>query len=183
MNRHDFPSLTLQAICDSNKMFLDVFTGAPSKVHDARIFKLSFISTLLPNACGDQWHILGDAAYPLKKYLITPYRNYGNLTEEQTNFNSKFSRCRVKIENAFGLLKARFRQLIKLDYCTVQRSSKFIIACCTLHNLCLQFGDNLDDFMIEELDIGNIEHGEPINGNENRIEGEQKRNMLCELLQ
>ena len=153
-------------------------------MHDARVFKLSFISAILPEICGDEWHILGDAAYPLKKYLITPYRDYGNLTEEQRNFNYKFSVCRVKIENAFGLLKARFRQLIRLDFNTVQRSCKFIIACCTLHNLCIYNEDNLDDFM-EEGDI-NIQDFEEINQNDNRnnnrIEGEEKRNLLCQLL-
>ncbi|XP_026826315.1 putative nuclease HARBI1 isoform X2 [Ooceraea biroi] len=112
VNRHDISSLTLQAICDSKKKFLDIFTGPPSKIHDARVFNLSFISTTLPNICGNEWHILGDTAYPLKKYLITPYKDYGNLTEEQRNFNYKFCVCRVKIENAFGLLKARFRQLL-----------------------------------------------------------------------
>lgn len=176
------PSLTLQAICDADKIFLDVFTGKPSKVHDAHVFKLSFISTMLPETCGDEWHILGDAAYPLKKYLITPYRNYGNLTEEQKNFNYNFSACRVKIENAFGLLKTRFRQLIRLDFNTVQRSCKFILACCTLHNLCIHFGDNFDEFMEKEVDIANIEHFEEINRHENRIEGEEKRNLLCQLL-
>lgn len=177
VNRHDMPSLTLQAICDADKMFLDVFTGPPSKVHDARIFKLSFINIILPQTCGDEWHILGDATYPLKKFLITPYRDYGNLTEKQRNFNYKFSVCRVKIKNAFGLLKTRFRQLIRLDFNTVQRSCKFIIACCTLHNLCIHNGDNSNDFMEEEVDIVNIPDFEGINRDDNRIEGEEKRNL------
>lgn len=153
------PSLTLQAICDANKKFLDVFTGPPSKIHNARIFNLSFTSNTLLDICENRWHILGDAAYPLKKYLITPYRDYGNLTEEQRNFNYKFSCCRVKIENAFGLLKVRFRQLHRLDFNTVQRCCAFIIACCTLHNLCLLCQDELQD-LSEEIDeaLENIEN-------------------------
>lgn len=39
----------------------------PNKIHDARVFNLSFISHTLPDICGNEWHILGDAAYPLKK--------------------------------------------------------------------------------------------------------------------
>ncbi|XP_032675599.1 putative nuclease HARBI1 [Odontomachus brunneus] len=184
VNRHDMPSLTLQAICDAKKRFLDVFTGTSSKIHDARVFNLSFIKTMLPNICGNEWHILGDAAYPLTKYLITPYRDYGNLTEEQRNFNYKFSVCRVKIENAFGLLKARFRQLIRLDFHTVQRSCKFIIACCTLHNLCISYDDNVDDFF-EEVDEhfqNNDNYFEEDYRNEDRAAGEEKRNFLCHIL-
>lgn len=135
VNRHDYPSLTLQAVCDVNKLFLDVFTGPPSKIHDARIFQLSFLSNEIQNISAD-YHLLGDAAYPLRKYLLTPYRDYGNLTAAQQNYNHKLSKTRVKIENAFGLLKQRFRQLIQLDFITVKRSANFIISCCVLHNLC-----------------------------------------------
>jgi len=44
VNRHDMPSITLQAICDANKIFVDIFTGLPSKIHDAHIFQLFHIS-------------------------------------------------------------------------------------------------------------------------------------------
>jgi len=30
-NRHDIPTITLQAICDYKKRFIDVFVGAPGK--------------------------------------------------------------------------------------------------------------------------------------------------------
>lgn len=144
---------------------------------------------MLSDICGDEQHILGDAAYPLKKYLITPYRDgiylitpYGNLTQEQRNFNYKFSACRVKIENAFGLLKTRFRQLMRLDFNTVERSC--IIACCALHNLCICNADDLDDLEDNVENIVHIEDNfqEMVRNNE-RIAGEEKRNFLCQLLQ
>lgn len=144
----------------------------------------------MPDICQDEWHILGDSAYPIKKYLITPYRDYGNLTEQQIRFNYKLSACRVKIENAFGLLKGRFRQLMRLDFTTVQRCCKFIIACCTLHNLCLLDDDYFDDFL-EEGSAEQFEHNEE-NFNfieydrhyrHDKIEGEEKRNLLCHILQ
>jgi len=43
--------------------------------------------------------------HPLKKYLLTPYRDYGNLTAAQQNYNHKLSTTRVKINNAFALFK------------------------------------------------------------------------------
>jgi hypothetical protein len=48
-NRHDAISVTLQGICDANLKFLDIFTGCPSKIHDARIYDLSFISKEVSN--------------------------------------------------------------------------------------------------------------------------------------
>jgi len=36
-NRHDIPSIILQVICDYKKRFIDVFVGAPGKIHDATV--------------------------------------------------------------------------------------------------------------------------------------------------
>ncbi|KAJ8978132.1 hypothetical protein NQ317_014187, partial [Molorchus minor] len=37
----------LEGICDAKRRFLDVFTGPPGKIHDSRIYNLSFISEKL----------------------------------------------------------------------------------------------------------------------------------------
>lgn len=91
------------------------------------------------------------------------------------------SKTRVKIENAFGLLKQRFRQLIQLDFITVKRSANFIISCCVLHNLCIINNDNLND-----LDIEDVEHNERHIYNEqnpnDRMQGEIKRDIICNVL-
>ncbi|XP_064468322.1 uncharacterized protein LOC135379015 [Ornithodoros turicata] len=142
INRHIYISLTLQAVCDHEKRFLDVTIGHPSKVHDARIFRTSRLAKKLPLICAPgNYHILGDAAYPLREYLLTPYRDYGTLTESQRTFNAKFSATRVRIENAFADLKGRFWQLLHVDFFLVDKMNKFIIACCVLHNLCIKAGD------------------------------------------
>ena len=94
--------------------------------------------------------MLGDAAYPLREYLITPYRDYGNLTSQQKTFNKKHCQTRVKIENCFGLLKQRFRQLTRLDFFTVKRMCKFVLACCVIHNLCIAEGDLWEEEFIED---------------------------------
>lgn len=183
VNRHDQPSLTLQGICDSRRRFLDVFTGVPSKIHDARVFKLSFISKNLPNICGNKWHILGDAAYPLKTWLLTPYRDYGNLTAEQKKFNEKFCQTRVKIENSFGLLKNRFRQLLKTEFKTVERTSKFIISCCVLHNLCIINEDEwTESTEVTQNDIPDEELVHLPDDAIEKREGERKRARICAFL-
>jgi len=136
-NRHDIPSITLQAICDYNIKFLDVFTGTPGKIHDARVFALSDISKELPLMCEKKYHIIGDGAYSIRKWLLVPYKNYGNLTDSKLSFNKTFCATRVLIENSFGLLKSRFRQLIQVDIHSVNKITKFIISCCALHNMCI----------------------------------------------
>ncbi|XP_075748160.1 uncharacterized protein LOC142814111 [Rhipicephalus microplus] len=144
VNRHHYPSLTLQGIWDNRKRFLDVGTGAPSKIHDARILRLSTVLKKLPQPCAGKYHILGDAAYPSREYLITPIRDYGNLNASDKAFNAKLSSTRVLIENAFGESKGRFRQLQRVDLTTVDNMTKFILACCVLHNICIDNGDSSD---------------------------------------
>ncbi|CAN8028837.1 unnamed protein product, partial [Ixodes persulcatus] len=124
-NRHHFPSFTLQAVCDSRKRFVDVSTGHPSKVHDGRVFRTSSIAAKLPQIC--------------------------SLDKKERIFNAKFSATRVLIENTFADFKNRFRRLKQLELWGVDFSTKFIIACCVLHNLCIDGGD---DTVEEDEDDG-----------------------------
>ncbi|XP_055917686.1 putative nuclease HARBI1 [Eupeodes corollae] len=135
-------SITLQAICDADKKFLDVYVGASSKIHDYQVFQMSNISKDLPKICGKKYHLLGDNAYPLREYLLNPYRDgYDHLSIQQEKFNKKHSQTFQTIDNTFGLLKERFRQLTHLDFFTVSRMSKFVLGCCVLHNICIEKGD------------------------------------------
>ncbi|KAJ8926567.1 hypothetical protein NQ314_021060 [Rhamnusium bicolor] len=67
------------------------------------------LDTKLPVICQRRYHILGDGAYSIREWLLTPYKDYGNLNNEQIHFNKKFSATRVLIENTFGHFKGRFR--------------------------------------------------------------------------
>lgn len=154
-----------------------MFTGTSSKIHDSRIFSLSFIRNKLSTVCQSKWHIIGDAAYPLRQYLLTPYRDYGNLTNEQIIYNKKFCATRVKIENTFGLFKSRFLQLLHLDFHKVDKCAQFIISCCVLHNICIDnndFVENLHTVIQPENMPGDCDSNE-----DERKKGEIKRRQLA----
>ena len=59
---------------------------------------------------------LGDAAYPLSSFMMTPFRAVGNLSNAQKLFNRKVSSIRQTVERTIGHLKGRFRRLREL-YC------------------------------------------------------------------
>lgn len=88
VNRHDITALTLQAICDANLKFIDVFTGIPAKMHDARVFSLSFIRPRIMQM-GRIFYLLGDAAYPICENVMTLYRDYGNMTDVEKENSSR----------------------------------------------------------------------------------------------
>ncbi|CAC5422096.1 unnamed protein product [Mytilus coruscus] len=113
VNRKNFHSLQLQAVCKHDMSFSHVFTGYPGSCHDARILRQSDLWEHGLELCGMANHIIGDGAYPVRKWLLTPYRDNGHLTQQQKKFNHYLSMNRVVIERAFGLLKGRFRRLLR----------------------------------------------------------------------
>lgn len=80
--------------------------------------------------------ILGDPAYPLCPWLMTPFPAGGALTAAQQHFNYRLSKARVIIERAFGKLKSRWHCLLKQLEESMDRVPQTIITCCILHNMC-----------------------------------------------
>ena len=119
INRKDFHSIVLQACCDHEMFFTNCYCGWPGSVHDSRVLRNSDIfdsaSNRHDNFFPKNSHLLGDAAYPLKTWIMTPYKNNGHLTEQQKTYNYLHSSTRMVIERAFALLKGRFRRLKFVD--------------------------------------------------------------------
>lgn len=82
--------------------------------------------------------ILGDSAYPLRNYLLVPYRDNGFLTPMQKRFNFIHSSTRVCIEQAFGRLKGKFRILKYVDIKQLMHLKYIVIGCVVLHNVIIQ---------------------------------------------
>lgn len=169
-------------MCDHKTRFIHCYTGQPGSVHDQRVFRLSEVYEWLenPEKFPEDCHILGDAAYKLHENVIVPYRDNGHLTARQKNFNFCHSSARIAIERAFGLLKTRFRSIrTVLAMERLDLIPMFVIACCTMHNICHLKGDEI------ELDpINEIEENIPSHQDTAQIEqaGRAKRDLICERL-
>ena len=128
--------------------------------------------------------LLGDSAYPCLSQLIVPYRDNGHLTRKQRVFNQKLSSCRVVIENTFGCLKQRFRQLYHLKLRNIARMVRVIHACCVLQSIA-----NVQDLQYFEAPI---DDGQPdLNAQNQYVENEvpreyesglRKRDAICDTL-
>lgn len=152
-------------MCDNRKLFTHVYTGEPGSIHDNRLFEKSDLYEDIENGeitFPNNSHILGDLAYKLTEYLIVGFKNNGFLTDRQRNFNIKLSQIRVTIENAFALLKGRFRRLKFIETVRLDLISLLIISSCILHNLCILNGDETDDIMNiqQELEEERQQHNE-----------------------
>lgn len=79
---------------------------------------------------------VADEAFPLSTYLMRPYsrKNRGQLTNDTRIFNYRLSRCRRTIENAFGILTARWQILQKPLSMSLENSEMLFKALVCLHN-------------------------------------------------
>src|SRR5690606_6459246 len=123
-----------------------------------------------------RYHLLGDAAYKNTQFLLTPYRTGATgFTVAQRRYNRKHCATRVKIENAFGLLKKRWRQLKQLEFWSPKKMSRFVFAVCVLHNICIA---NEDLWGTESEDSSGSEVA-PALGEADSRDGAEKRDRIA----
>ena len=151
-NYKGFHSIVLLAMCDGNYTFTLVDIGNFGKDNDASILNNSLIGKgFAENAFkvpdpdmidGFElpYVILGDDIFALKHYLMKPYGGR-NLSETQFVFNYRLSRCRRTIENAFGILSARWRIFRRPIKGKPENVDYIVKACLCLHNY-LRLTDN-----------------------------------------
>ncbi|KAK3920663.1 Protein ANTAGONIST OF LIKE HETEROCHROMATIN PROTEIN 1 [Frankliniella fusca] len=144
INRHHTYSLLVQAVCDQNLLYRDVYIGNPGAIGDVRNFDNSPLSRNLltnPDMLSEGEHILGDGAYTLTDKLIIPYGDDGHIPDWMRTHNSLLSACRVKIENSFALLRGKHRRLKKLPMRNPYLTRYHIAACFVLSNFITLKGD------------------------------------------
>ncbi|TDG99393.1 hypothetical protein EPR50_G00193880 [Perca flavescens] len=181
LNYKGFYSVNMQAICDSNGRFLDIFVGYPGSVHDTRIMKnSSFYTTRRYPPTG--YILLGYGGYPCLETpicLITPFKEpvHG---EVQQRFNYYQSRGRSIIERAFGMMKTRWRStLFRALEVKPTFAPQVIASCAFLHNVCMDNGDTL----VPDEDIL-MDDAQPPRGHMayNETSGNDTRNRLAALV-
>lgn len=182
VNRKSFHSIVLQGVAGANGKFLHVSTGYAGSIHDARVLRMSSLVPVIENS--DILHsptrqrtqvkplIVADPAYKLTTWSMKPFPQTRALTDSQRDFDKSLSSARVVVEQAFGLLKGRWRCLLnKLDE-SVEKVSSTIIACCILHNICLEVNDPTE---IDVVSDGNGFPRVPLPGHDINADGARLR--------
>ena len=91
-NRKKFHSIILQAVCKHDLLFTSIYVGWPGRIHDAKVLRHSNLWETGDAKCQfGNFHILGDGAYPLQRWLLTPYRDNGHLTQQELRYNEILS--------------------------------------------------------------------------------------------
>lgn len=117
-------SIVLFAVCDYKYCFTYVDIGGYESQSDGGILKASVFGYKLNNNQLNlpddapfpgiiekkPYYFVGEEAFPLQINLMRPFGGK-NLSNEERIYNYRLSRARICIENAFGILVARFRIL------------------------------------------------------------------------
>ncbi|XP_064457676.1 uncharacterized protein LOC135368386 [Ornithodoros turicata] len=152
------------AVVDSRYRFVLIDVGAEGRQSESGVFKASPIGhhlesdTLdtpglkkLPGSELMTPHVfIGDEAFQLRPDFLRPYPGLGLPTEKRV-FNLRLSRARNCVENAFGILCARWRILLRTINLTPKNADGVVKAACVLHNFLsthnndtVGYGDNQD---------------------------------------
>ncbi|XP_057200033.1 putative nuclease HARBI1 [Triplophysa rosa] len=134
-NLKGFHSINVQVVIDANYKILDLVAKWPGSTHDARVLSQSGLTGLFEqNYVRPGCQLLGDSGYPLKRWLLTPYRTPQG--EHQLNYNRAHKETRAVVERGIGQLKRRFHVLHgEIRHCP-EHASRIIMACGILHNIC-----------------------------------------------
>ncbi len=111
--------------------------------HDLTAFK----NGLLGKWLSENWqslyekgiYFIGDSAYALISFLITPFDNTAHGTSED-NFNFFHSSSQIKVECTFGDIDLRWGMLWMPRSFTLAQNVKVIDTCLQLHNFITEFG-------------------------------------------
>lgn len=157
INKKLYHSLNVLVICDSNCEILAVNSAHGGRTHDARVFRSSKIFAHLERRHRevetDSW-LLGDSAYPLLPFLMTPKLNQEEGTPG-ARYTDHHVRTRVAIERCFGIIKGRWRCLRKersLHY-RPEFATLIVNACCILHNMAIKWRIPDNEIYLDELDL------------------------------
>jgi len=152
-SRKGFFGINVQAIVDKKKRILFRSILSRGAEHDSTAFKsTSLYSWLLRHSnriARKGFYFIGDSAYLLKSFLLTPYDNVMHGTPED-NFNFFQSSSRIYVECAFGEIDLRWGILWRPLKFSLKHSSAVIDACMRLHNFIVDFRektnspDNID---------------------------------------
>ncbi|XP_063913273.1 putative nuclease HARBI1 [Zophobas morio] len=159
VNRYLRHSINAMVISTAEKILTYVFIGFPGSAHDSRVFSNStFIQNIATHGSqfyfpNEECHILGDSAFPLKMWMMTPYKRRPALNRIERQHNYHLSADRVVVEHIFARIKGRFRRVIFINTYFISKAIEITTAACVLHNFCYMNKDQWEDELYEDVNV------------------------------
>ncbi|KAI4465993.1 hypothetical protein MML48_3g00015527 [Holotrichia oblita] len=175
-NRKGYFSLNVQAVCDAENHITDIVTRWPGSSHDSYIFNNSVLRMRFETGEFEDFILLGDSGYPLRKYLLTPLE-HPNTAADQL-YNESQIRTRNTIERTFGIWKRRFPILTTGIRTKLPLAQAIIVTTAILHNLACKNKDDLPEDYVGEINFN--EAVNPVDRMDDNNAGVAVRNTLIQ---
>lgn len=141
-SRKGFYALNVVAIVDRNKKVVYRVIQSRGAEHDSTAFKHTKLYKWLEDNAEQLkdagFYFIGDSAYSLKSFLLTPYDNVLHGTDED-NYNFFHSASRICVECAFGEIDLRWGILWRRLSFTLAHNIKVVDATMRLHNFIVDY--------------------------------------------
>jgi len=161
-------SINLMAMCDAHYRFLYIDCGADGRWQDTSVladgswFGYGLVNDGIrsvppPDERGLPYVFLGDEGFPLKPWFMRPFPGSNLGTLDKKIFNYRLSRARRVIENAFGILTARWRVLTTdMTVQNIPRIRTIVKATCVLHNILREqiIAHHIPEGFVDHEDVG-----------------------------
>ena len=165
--RKGFSAINVQVIVDLSKRVLWRYIGEKGSSHDSPVFHQSSLGKFL-----EYWavrfeasglYLVGDSAYALRSYLLTPYDNATPGSGEDV-FNFFLSSQRIYVECAFGEIDRRWGIFWKPLQGSLTNHKYVIDSALRLHNFIVEYreehglvGKEFDDTDRAELNVASYD--------------------------
>ncbi|XP_046663525.1 uncharacterized protein LOC124356515 [Homalodisca vitripennis] len=131
-------STILFAVVDDAYCFTYIDIGTNGRVSDGGVLAKSGFQEAIDNKklkLPANALFVADDEFPLREYIMKPYNTRsGPLTIKQKVFNYRLSRARRIVENAFGILAARFRIFERPIPLSPDKVDSLVKASVAIHN-------------------------------------------------
>ena len=163
INCKKFFSINVQAIVDAKMMFRDISANLfPGRWSDPRCYNWSYARGWIEqlgrclvrdfNGTPVGLYVVADGAYALRSGIHIPYvkrfdmpgtPENAELLPYMRDYNYYHSSTRMVVEQAFGILKGRWRMLLVTDKFPYKPKTilMMVTACAVLHNICVTEND------------------------------------------
>ena len=126
--------------------------------NDKGVYNRSWFGAVIHTKLPKGKMIVGDAGYQLFTHLMAPYDISPDMPRDERNYNYLHSNTRIIVEQAFGLLKGRFRIFktalnmkgnmppastngLERDHTATEKMTRLIRSCFVLHNILIDLKD------------------------------------------
>lgn len=173
VSRHNKHAINLLVVSGPQHEFFYASAKCPGSFHDSRCLQ---VSSLWQSWQTNGWRpgndnrsiILGDSAYPLTNWLMTPTIRLANRQPHLDNACERYLRkhrsTRFMVENAIGILKHQFYCMrYGFRFTQPARVVAAIYTCIALHNMQNYSRNGSYDY---DAELNRIAHAEPDHGDQ-----------------